>query len=130
MLNELLKETGISSSQAEAIRVIETQQPLSLKDLGSLLICETGSPSRLVERMVKDELIEKIIHPEDSRFVLLRLTKKGEKIAEKVKIIEEKVYDLIEKMLTEKEIKATNDALRKFIQAFPVHKTLMDRGYL
>jgi DNA-binding MarR family transcriptional regulator len=130
LLNELLEKAGVTPSQAEVIRVLETRQSLSLKDLGNLLVCETGSPSRLVDRMVKDGLIERMNHPEDSRFVLLQLTKEGREAAERVKIIEGEVYGLIEKMLSENEMKAINDILRRFIQDFPIHETLVMRGFL
>ncbi len=130
LLNDLLEKTGVSSSQAEAIRVLQTRQPLSLKEMGNLLICETGSPSRLIDRMVKDGLIERKVHPQDSRFVLLQLTKKGQEIAEKVKAIEDEVYDWIENRMTEEELKAANDTLQKFLQAFPVRETLTQRGFL
>lgn len=130
LLNQLLEKTGVTPSQAEVIRVLETRQPLSLKDLGNLLICETGSPSRLVDRMVKDGWIERMIHPEDSRFVVLQLTKEGQEAAEKVKLVEEEVYGLIEKLLSENEMKATNNTLRRFIQDFPIQETLNMRGFL
>jgi DNA-binding MarR family transcriptional regulator len=130
LLNELLVKTGVTPSQAEVLRVLEARQPLTLKDLGNLLICETGSPSRLVDRMVKDGFIERMVHLEDSRFVLLNLTKEGQEAAEKIKIIEGEVYGLIEKMLSENEMKATNNTLRKFIQDFPIHETLNKRGFL
>jgi DNA-binding MarR family transcriptional regulator len=69
-------------------------------------------------------------HPEDSRFVLLQLTKEGQEAAEKVKIIEGEVYGLVEKMLSENEMKATNNTLRRFIQDFPIHETMDKRGFL
>ncbi|MET3207903.1 UNVERIFIED_CONTAM: DNA-binding MarR family transcriptional regulator [Paenibacillus sp. PvR008] len=130
MFNALLNKTGVTPSYAEVIRVLELRQPLTLKDLGNLLICETGSPSRLVERMVKDGWIEKMIHPEDSRFVLLKLTIKGQETAEKVKIIEGEVYGRIEEKLSEEEMQVINDKLGKFLQDFPIHETLIRRGYL
>ena len=79
--------------------------------------------------MVKDGLIERTVHPKDSRFVLLQLTQTGNEIAKKVKIIEEEIYGMIEKMLTEKELKAANEILEKFLRAFPVRETLISRGY-
>ncbi|OXS54930.1 hypothetical protein B1A99_24415 [Cohnella sp. CIP 111063] len=40
---DIIKTTGVTGSQAEAIRVIDDYGPLSLKELGSLLLCEGGA---------------------------------------------------------------------------------------
>ncbi|MGG2197534.1 MarR family winged helix-turn-helix transcriptional regulator [Paenibacillus sp.] len=130
LLNEFLKEAGVTASQAEVIRVLEMKQPLSLKDLGKLLICETGSPSRLVERMIRDGHVERMTHPDDSRFVLLQLTKKGQEAAEKVKSVEEQFYHQIQKMVSETELSEINPILERFLRGFTLHETLGLRGFL
>ncbi|WP_308636937.1 MarR family winged helix-turn-helix transcriptional regulator [Paenibacillus silvisoli] len=130
LLNEVLKEVGVTASQAEVIRVLEMKQPLSLKDLGKLLICETGSPSRLVERMIRDGHVERMTHPDDSRFVLLQLTKKGQDAAEKIKSVEEQFYHHIQSMVSETELNGINPILERFLRGFPLHETLGLRGFL
>ncbi|TGA98699.1 MarR family transcriptional regulator [Sporolactobacillus shoreae] len=59
------------------LRILGERKGISLKELGSLLICESGSPSRLVERLVRDGLAEKIAHEKDSRYVYEGLVSKG-----------------------------------------------------
>nr|WP_237179001.1 winged helix DNA-binding protein [Paenibacillus sp. MMS18-CY102] len=130
LLNDYFEKTGITASQAEAISILESRQPLTLKELGNLLICEAGSPSRLVDRMVADGIIEKVVHPDDSRAVLLRLTAEGQAIAKRIKEIEEDAYRYINQLLTDQEIKSVNGMLEKFIKAFPIHETLVSRGYI
>jgi DNA-binding MarR family transcriptional regulator len=130
LLNEVLKEVGVTASQAEVIRVLEMKQPLSLKELGQLLICETGSPSRLVDRMIRDGHVERMTHPDDSRFVLLQLTKKGQEAAEKVKYVEEQFYHQIQNMVSETELSEINPILERFLRGFTLHETLGLRGFL
>ncbi|GHO47983.1 hypothetical protein [Ktedonospora formicarum] len=53
MFTEALRPLNLTSSQAEVLRVLQERQPLSLVALGSMLICEGGSPSRLVNGLVE-----------------------------------------------------------------------------
>lgn len=77
-ISEYMKAIDLTPSQSEVIQVLKRWQPLSLKDLGTLLVCEKDSPSRLIERLVKDGLIDKVMNPADARFVLLQLTDLGQ----------------------------------------------------
>jgi hypothetical protein len=48
-LTELLKPIGVTPSQAEVLSVLaDAGDPLSVRDVGERLVCESGSPSRLV----------------------------------------------------------------------------------
>jgi DNA-binding MarR family transcriptional regulator len=55
-MNEYMKTIDLTASQSEVIRILEQWQPISLKELGSLLICEAGSPSRLIDRMAEGRI--------------------------------------------------------------------------
>ncbi len=92
-LNDLLRENGLTASQAEVLRILENWKSLSLKELGQLLICEAGSPSRLIERMTQDGLIEKVVDPKDSRFLILQLTAEGLEKVGIVRSIEKQLYE-------------------------------------
>jgi DNA-binding MarR family transcriptional regulator len=73
-LAEALRPLGLTPSQAEVIEVLAQYPALTLLGLGERLVCENGSPSRLVKSMVEAGWIEKWPNPEDGRAVLLRLT--------------------------------------------------------
>lgn len=103
---------------------------MSLKDLGGALICETGSPSRLVERMVKNGLIDKITDPQDSRFVLLQLTDTGLKKVNKIKGIENQFYTSLQKMIGQTNMKQVADILENALMPFPISDTLKRRGFI
>lgn len=70
----------VTPSQAEVILVLDSHGPTTLKGLGDLLVCETGSPSRLVDTLVKRGLVDRIENPMDRRYVLLQLTAEGRKL--------------------------------------------------
>ena len=67
----------VTPSQAEVIMVLGEYGPITLRGLGGLLVCETGSPSRLVDSLVKRDLVDRVDNPMDRRQVLLQLTKEG-----------------------------------------------------
>src|SRR5215831_19475198 len=73
ILAEALRPLGLTPSQAEALRVLQDHEPLSLIALGDLLVCETGSPSRLVQGLVEDGLVERVPSTTDKRMVTLTL---------------------------------------------------------
>ncbi|CAA9505519.1 MAG: hypothetical protein AVDCRST_MAG45-1574 [uncultured Solirubrobacterales bacterium] len=54
-----MRPLGLTGAQADAVVVIGQAEPLSLNDLGELLIAEAGHPSRLVDRLVDAELVER-----------------------------------------------------------------------
>jgi MarR family transcriptional regulator, organic hydroperoxide resistance regulator len=127
---DLLFKIGVTPSQAEVISILMKWQPISLKDLGGLLVCETGSPSRLIERMVKDQLVERVKDVRDSRFVRLQLTSIG---IEKYKLItkeENELYKMLEHFYTNDELEFTNHILSKFLMKSPLSSSLSKRGYI
>jgi len=68
-INEAMQPLGLTAPQADAIVVIGDAEPLSLKELGELLIAEAGHPSRLVDRLVEGGLVERRIPKGDRRRV-------------------------------------------------------------
>lgn len=75
------KELGVTPSQAEALRIIQDAGSLSLKELGERLICETGSPSRLLTTLVNKKLVSSTVAETDKRIRKLTLTTKGKEVA-------------------------------------------------
>lgn len=128
-LNDKLKEIDLTASQAEVLCVLNNKQGISLKKLGQLLICESGSPSRLVERMVRDGLAEKIAQKKDSRYVTLQLTEKGKAKVRLVENIEQQMYHRLNHIYSEKELEFMCTLLSRFLQGQPIADALKERGY-
>ena len=57
--NEAMRPLGLTGAQADALVVIGQAGPLSLNELGDLLIAEAGHPSRLVDRLVEAGFVER-----------------------------------------------------------------------
>lgn len=130
IFQEEMKRVGITGSQAEVIQVLEERGPLSLKELGALLICESGSPSRLVDRLVQEELLIRETNPKDSRYVVLRLSEKGHEKARIVKDVEREIYAAILQKLSIEKIENINDFISELLTDEPIAFTLKTRGFL
>src|SRR6266545_7977599 len=57
-LTELLRPAGLTPAQAEVIAVArDADRPLTVREIGERLVCEGGSPSRLVASVVQAGLL-------------------------------------------------------------------------
>lgn len=108
---EALQIYDITPSQAEVITLLNDHGSLSLLELGQRLICEGGSPSRLVDGLVKAGLVDRKTSSEDRRRVDLSLTRTGKAKAVKVIKAEEAIYKVIRTLIPANQILTLNKAL-------------------
>lgn len=127
LLTAALEPIGLTTSQAEVLRVLYDYAPLSLIELGERLVCETGSPSRLVTTLVEKNLVGRTPAEHDRRMVTLSLSTTGRQIAEQVMAIEKAFYAGIASALGEAPLKEINAALWKFVDGRPTGEALMLR---
>jgi DNA-binding MarR family transcriptional regulator len=83
MMAASLRHVGLTPAQSEVLEVVRQRGPLTLAELGRLVVCETGSPSRLVDTLVRRGLLKREPSPGDKRVVVLSLTPAGEATVEK-----------------------------------------------
>ena len=93
-INEAMRPLGVTAAQADALVVIASAEPVSLKDLGDLLIAEAGHPSRLVDRLVEAGLVGRRAAAEDRRRVELTLTARGRRLARRIEQARANVIEL------------------------------------
>jgi MarR family transcriptional regulator, organic hydroperoxide resistance regulator len=84
-INDLLRPLGVTAAQAEALEVLAERGPLSLAELGGLLVAEGGHPSRLVDRMVASGLVQRREAADDRRRVELTVTARGRRLGDRAK---------------------------------------------
>jgi DNA-binding MarR family transcriptional regulator len=79
-LTDLLRPIGLTPAQAEVLVVVrDAGQPLTVREIGERLVCEGGSPSRLVASVVDAGLLQRGEREGDRRAVELSLTPQGAK---------------------------------------------------
>jgi len=123
-----LRPLGVTPSQGEVIRVLRDHGPLTLSALGGLLVCETGnSPSRLVDRLVAQGLVQRDTDPQDRRFLTLSLTPAGRELSKRIRAAEEVLHNAIDKLVTGQAVEETIATLRVLAEAFPAGEALARR---
>jgi len=75
------RNAGLTSQQHQALLAIKgfsSAEPLSVGELAELLLVRHHTAVELVDRMTRLRLLERIADEDDSRRILVKLTKKGE----------------------------------------------------
>ena len=94
-----LRPIGLTPSQAEVLRVLADNEPLTLTGLGELLVCESGTnPSRLVDRLVTAGLVASGTEAGNRRQLRLTLTPAGRKAEAAVREVEERMYAELDRL--------------------------------
>lgn len=118
-LAQQLRPLGITPSQAEALRLIQNLGTTNLREVGELLVCETGtSPSRLVARLVHQGLVNRQASTTDRREIQLTLTAKGHALCADISVIEHRMYEGLDTLGLDA-MAHTSDLLRRFIDGTP-----------
>ena len=56
-----LRPLGITPAQSEALRILGDHAPMTLSDVGRMLVCEGGTnPSRIIDRLVDAGLVARV----------------------------------------------------------------------
>ena len=106
-----LRETGCQIRELRLLRLIDDYPGTSFVEIAAVTGLERSLASRLIQRLLKKELIERRNSERDARVYELYTTPKGKE----VRTISRKVSDRLEVILTatlsEQELKQFNDVL-------------------
>ena len=118
-LAELLAPLGLTTSQAEALEVIGDYGPLTTVQVGSLLVCESGSPSRLLKTLADKGLTIRSTPVDNRRVTLHSLTPAGKNILQQVRAVTSRFHALIASRqpaeLSAKDMGRLTEALEHFL---------------
>jgi DNA-binding MarR family transcriptional regulator len=128
--NEAMRPLGLTGAQADAITVIGQAGPLSLKELGELLIAEAGHPSRLVDRLVEAGLVERRASEDDRRRIVLSLTAAGRRIEKRIQAAREEQLELGHALIGDRNLEPALELLRDLAQFSPYERLINRRREL
>jgi DNA-binding MarR family transcriptional regulator len=114
-----LKPFGLTSAQAEVLHVLCEFAPVSLSTLGGLLVCESGSPSRLVAGLVQRGLVDRAVAAHDARIIELSLSAEGQALLDQLRGLDDILTQKIAASLTPKEIEVMVKGLRHLLRETP-----------
>lgn len=80
---------GVTMAQCHALLAMNERKEISIAELARILDVDTSNLSRTVDSMVKTGLLNRILNPQDRRYVSLSLTDEGKKAAETI----ERLFD-------------------------------------
>jgi DNA-binding MarR family transcriptional regulator len=126
MLAESLRALNLTPAQAEVLEVVRDRGPLTLAELGRLLVCEAGSPSRLVDALVRRDLVARAPGVHDRRVVTLTLTESGRAAVTAAAGIET-IRAHITERLTAPELDRLAALLRRLVAGSPAGSALAAR---
>jgi MarR family transcriptional regulator, organic hydroperoxide resistance regulator len=127
-LTELLRPAGLTPAQGEVLAVLtEAGRPLTVREIGERLVCEGGSPSRLVGSLVDAGLLERGDRAGDRRAVELSLTPRGRAAATQVRRAEAALHAWLATALSDRDVSAAIRALRKLVEDRPAGQAIARR---
>lgn len=123
-----LKSHDLTPSQAEAIAVLrDARRPLTVKEIGQRLVCEGGSPSRLMSTLTQKGLVESTAGSTDRRTTQLSLTAAGLDAARNVSQIEQNLYRALTFILDDDQVADVLPVLRTLVGQLPAGQALQRR---
>ena len=123
-LARTLRPLGLTPAQAEVLVVLDGAAPLSVRGLGERLVCESGSPSRLVASLVAAGLVRSRPSSRDGRAAEVSLTAAGRQATEAVRGVERELHAAIGAGWTAEEIPTVLRVLRRLLADRPAGRAL------
>lgn len=128
MFAAALKPLGLTPAWAETISVLDEREPLTIRELGLLLVCEGEHPSRLVNRMVSAGLLTTGPSPDDDRARWIKLTPAARDLLPRLREIEDQLHAAIETTVDATSLEACRAVLGNFIAGLPAGEALQRRN--
>ncbi len=79
-----LRTLGLTSSQFDIIATLGNTPGMTPKELGEKTLITKGTLTGVVDRLVSKGLVRRLAHGSDGRCQIVQLTKKGERLFDKV----------------------------------------------
>jgi len=113
-----LKELGMSQASWVAVSAIAgNEKPLSQKELARQLGVEGATLVPLINRLVEQNLVQRILTPEDKRVRLLVATEQGQALYQKVKVVADELRQEVLAAISEEEQAVTRNVLTRLLKA-------------
>jgi len=112
-MGQILSTEDITQQQYNILRILRgSDAPLSTLKIRERMLDKMSDTSRIVDRLIVKDLVEKTACVKDKRLVDITVTKKGLQLLEKLDALNEQI-DSILKGVSEKEATTINQILDK-----------------
>ena len=76
-VHEIADSFKLTVMQASALMMLSRDEPKPMRMLSDYFMCDASSVTGLIDRLEKNDLIQRQNHPSDRRITLISLTEKG-----------------------------------------------------
>lgn len=83
---QLAARASLTGPQLTVVKMLETMGDLSLSELSDAIRAQNSTVTGIVDRMEREEIVERVRSTEDRRVVRIHLTEKGRKLAAEIPI--------------------------------------------
>lgn len=108
---------GVTISQCHAIVEIGRAEEISLNELAKILTVDKSTMSRTINNLVKSGLVIRELHPEDRRYVTIKLTDEGMKAFKNVECGMQEYYKNIFRAIPEEKREQVLESLKLLTEA-------------
>jgi DNA-binding MarR family transcriptional regulator len=115
--------SGVTMSQCHAIVEIGRTEGLSLNELAKILGLDKSTMSRTINNLVESGLVFRELHPEDRRYVTIKLTDKGIEVFKNTEGSMEQYYRDIFMSIPESKREQLLDSLSLLTEAVKQNRT-------
>lgn len=113
----LLDELELTYTQYLVMLVLWEKELVSVKEIGQLLMLDSGTLTPLLKRLEQKGLLNRSRSKEDERIVQVKLSEEGRKMKQKAACIPEQMMQGIS--LDAAELKQLNESLSKMMDQLP-----------
>lgn len=113
---------GITISQCHAIVEVGRTEEVSLNKLSELLGLDKSTMSRTINNLVDSGLAQRELHPEDRRYITIKLTRDGEKTYNNIEDSMDKYYKNIFESIPEEKREQVLESLSLLTEAVKKNK--------
>ena len=120
MINEVfthqLKPFGISLQQFNVLRILRGQKgkPANLSTLNERMVTKMSNTTRLVDKLIQKEYVDRVICKSNRRKVEISITPKGEEALMKIDKVMTQAEEQLLKDFTNNDLETLNALLDKF----------------
>ncbi len=113
--DRLFEKYNISEPKFFVILLLSThkEDSMALVELGKNMMVSRANMTTLIDRMIKEQLVEKHQNKNDKRSIKAHLTPKGRQLFEEIKELHMEFSERMTKVLTEEEKITLNNILKK-----------------
>lgn len=108
-----LRETGCSIRELRVLRLVDDNPGITFAEISQIAGLERSLTSRLIQRLLKADLISRANSVVDARVFLLSTTKKGQNVRKVARYLSDKLEITLTDPLSSEELSILNDVLER-----------------